>query len=92
MSQLDQSDNACWRLSGELSFSTVNGLLKQFKGSQPAMLDLSAVTRTDSAGVAFLLELLKLTDEQIRFREIPQQMHRIASVSGVEEFLAKHEQ
>jgi phospholipid transport system transporter-binding protein len=92
-----------WRLSGELTFATVGALLTEFtqkvppfgKGGSgeiktpPKVLDLCDVTRTDSAGLALLIELLKLTkDAPITFRNIPAQMHSLAAVSGVQDMLS----
>lgn len=49
-------------LSGELSFATVPRLLTQAPALMAApSLDLSGVTRCDSAGIAFLLELQRRT-------------------------------
>lgn len=46
------------RITGELSFATVPGVLPQIgKLLSAGTLDLSGVTRADSAGVALLLEL-----------------------------------
>jgi phospholipid transport system transporter-binding protein len=81
-----------WRLSGELSFATVNALLAQFtrlsNQNSPQVVDLQDVTRTDSAGLALLIELLKQTKERpLTFRHIPPQLLSLAAVCGVQELL-----
>ncbi len=103
MSQIIVENANTWRLSGELTFATVGALLTEFtqkvppfeKGGSggiktpPKVLDLCDVTRTDSAGLALLIELLKLTkDAPIAFRNIPAQMHSLAAVSGVQGMLS----
>ncbi len=94
MSQL-RCDGETWQLSGELNFATVGILLKEFtlrtqQQAWPKVLDLKEVQRTDSAGVAFLLELLRLSRANpIQFQHIPAQMHSIAQVGGVEQLLTE---
>jgi len=67
VSQIIVEADKTWRVSGELTFTTVGALLSEFtqkmplsnnrgtKEIQPApqVIDLSDVTRTDSAGLAF---------------------------------------
>jgi phospholipid transport system transporter-binding protein len=83
-----------WRLTGELTFATVTPLLTEFTQqlakNVPHCLDLQEVTRTDSAGLALLIEIRRLTKTHtLVFRNLPEQMLRIAAVSGVEELLAE---
>jgi len=87
-------------VSGELNHQTVPALLKQsgellFRGDgNPGgdiAVDLNAVSRADSAGVALLIEWLrqaKRNNKTIRFSNMPEQMHEIATVSGVDKLLA----
>lgn len=95
MSQLIVENNDTWRFSGELSFVTVGYLLTEFSQrisqSPPKVIDLAEVTRTDSAGLALLIEILKqMKDQSIAFRHIPSQMLTLAQVSGVQEILTGH--
>lgn len=90
MSQLFTDNPDTWRLQGELTFKTVSHLLTQVnqQNSLPAVLDLTDVQHTDSAGVAFLLELLRLSgDKPLAFHHLPAQMQSIAQVSGVADLL-----
>ena len=85
-------ENDVWQLSGELSFATVGSLLTEFSQriathTPPKVLDLSEVSRTDSAGLALLIEWLKQS-ATITFRNIPDQMQSLASVSGVQALLS----
>ncbi|EDN69532.1 anti-sigma-factor antagonist [Beggiatoa sp. PS] len=107
VSQITVEANNAWRLSGELTFTTVGELLSEFtekmslldnggaKKIQPApqVMDLSDVTRTDSAGLAFLIELQKQTkDAPITFCNMPAQMLSLASVSDVQDLLTQTHQ
>jgi len=82
-----------WRLSGELSFATVGALLAEFTQraalSPPKELDLSEVTRTDSAGLALLIEL-RGQDASMTFRHLPRQMLSLATLSGVQNLLTQN--
>jgi phospholipid transport system transporter-binding protein len=91
---VEQADT--WRVSGELSFATVGALLTEFTeraaSSPPKVLDLSEVTRTDSAGLALLIEWVKQTKQApITFHNLPVQMLNLAKVSGVQEMLTHAE-
>jgi phospholipid transport system transporter-binding protein len=77
-------------LGGELSFATASRLLEQMKGHLPGegdlILDLTGVTRADSAALALMLEWLDQARRQgrpIRFRGVPQALLNIARFSNV---------
>lgn len=77
-------------VSGAMSFDTVPGLLVQsaamFNGVTSVVVDLSAVERADSAGVALLVEWLRLARGKgvmLRFRHVPSQMWAIVEVSDL---------
>ena len=92
MSQISIIDAKRWSLSGELSFTTVTALLTEFEYSQslPQAIDLKEVTRTDSAGLALLIEFLKQSQKSsLIFQNIPEQMLNLASVSGVQDMLTQ---
>ncbi len=93
MQQIKVEDANTWRLSGELTFATVGTLLDEFTQcavpTPPQVVDLGAITHTDSAGLALLIEWVKQTgDTPITFQNVPTQMLNIAIVSGVEEMLS----
>ena len=89
--QLVKSDgDGALRIDGALDVSSVSTLWQQSGGHMPcdggATLDLSGVTRTDSAGVALLVHWVREQqgrDGRLRFVNIPPQIHAIARVSGV---------
>jgi phospholipid transport system transporter-binding protein len=91
---LEDSGNGTWKLSGELGFATVSGLLqdtpRSFTANGDVKLDLSGVTRADSAGLALLVEWLRESGSKgrsIAFLHMPEQMLSIARVCGLEDIL-----
>lgn len=78
-------------LTGALNFASVPAALAQTralvqKGGGPVEIDLSGVTRVDSAGVALLLELTRQAragQRELRLRGAPQQLRRLADFFGV---------
>ena len=82
-------------LTGELTFATVPQALdsagaKLAEGSDAITVDLSAVTRADSAGVALLLELTRLALERKRelsFKGAPEQVRQLAGFFGLAEVI-----
>lgn len=87
---IEQIDSGLFLLRGELSFSTVMGLSKKSDGllwqTDAVTLNLGAVTRTDSAGLALLVEWIRRARQQgkvIQFSHIPKQMMAMAEVVGL---------
>jgi len=89
-----------WVLTGDLSLTTVSAvwmrreeLLRTLPGEPsagPLVIDLGGVARTDSAGLALLIGLLREArkrDLRVQFATIPQQLRSLAQVSGVSELL-----
>ena len=81
-------------LRGELSFSTVMDLLRDSAAllwrNSSVTLDLAGVTRTDSAGLALLVEWIRIARQRgktIRFCNIPEQLMAVAQVAGLGELL-----
>lgn len=79
---------------GELVFASVPSLLARssalFTGRSAVELDLGAVQRADSAGLALLVEWLTMARRQgcaVWFSAVPAQILRMARVSGLEEIL-----
>ncbi|MEO0579828.1 MAG: STAS domain-containing protein, partial [Pseudomonadota bacterium] len=81
-------------LHGDMSFATVSELLDSseelFEDHTELDVDLAGVTRTDSAGLALLLEWINWANHsvrEIRFRNIPDKIRRIARATEVEDLL-----
>jgi phospholipid transport system transporter-binding protein len=89
-----KGSNGEFEIIGELSFSTVAGLRRDginlFNACEDVHIDLSGVTRSDSAGLVLLVEwmrILKQRNRQIRYTSIPQQLLDIARVSSLDNIL-----
>jgi phospholipid transport system transporter-binding protein len=83
------------RVLGSLHFSTVSALLSEginaIDGGQAAVIDLAGVTASDSSGLALLIEWLsvaKAAGKELRYENLPTQVHQLARLSEVEELLA----
>jgi phospholipid transport system transporter-binding protein len=83
-----------FRVSGVLNAITVIDLLKQsrerFKGATRLEVDLGAVAESDSAGLALLLEWLRMAREagqQIHYASVPAQISALARISEVDDLL-----
>lgn len=81
-----------FKVSGVLDATTVTALLKQsresFAGSSRLELDLGLVTESDSAGLALLLEWLRMArhaSQQIHFSNMPAQISALARISEVDD-------
>lgn len=81
-------------LEGELNFATVTRLLGEaqrlFEQSEEIHIDLQAISRSDSAGLALLVEWMRNAQQlgkPIQFLNIPPQMLAIARVSSLDQVL-----
>jgi phospholipid transport system transporter-binding protein len=84
-----------FELSGEVGFDDAARLLAEgdaaFGNLQRAEIDLSRVTRADSAGLALLLEWsvsAAAAGRSLRYRNLPSAIASLAGISDVEELLA----
>ena len=80
-----------YRLTGVLDFQSVVSLYQQdiWSAGNPEV-DLSGVTHSNSAGIALLLEWLKLARQkglQIKYHKLPEQLGVIARAYGVDQEL-----
>ena len=82
------------RVVGSLHFTTVSGLLsvgtEAIGRNEASVIDLAAVTASDSAGLALLIEWLsvaKAANRTLRYENIPSQLQQLARLSEVEELL-----
>lgn len=83
-------------IEGELNMQTVPEVSKQLSeimaqsDNDALVFDLSGISRSDSAGVALLVEALqiaKMSQRSVTFSHLPQQMKDIAGVSGLLDIL-----
>ena len=80
------------KLSGGLNFSSVASLLtaNAWMQGDELIVDLSDVERSNSAGLALLLEWMKIAQQkglQIKYHNVPEQLLVIARAYGVDQDL-----
>ncbi len=92
--RLESSGTGLFTLHGQLDFASVVTLLayskRQFDWSAAIVVDLKAVSDSNSAGLALLLEWMRLAAEQqqtLHFRNLPPQLIQIAQINGLQELL-----
>jgi phospholipid transport system transporter-binding protein len=95
--KLDAAGAGRFRVSGVLDADTAGDLLKASHepfASAPALeVDLAGVTQADSAGLALLIEWVRIAKEArrtIRFENVPDQIVALARISEVEDLLFSH--
>ena len=98
--KIEVNADGSFAIIGELNHQSVPSVLKtssnmffsnNTSNNNNLSIDLKQVSRSDSAGVALLIEWMrqaKKNNKAIRFNNIPEQMHEIAEGSGVDELLA----
>ena len=93
MSAEIQSSDGMIRIAGELDFVSSQRLateLRSWPASGDIHVDLSAVVQSNSAGLAFLLEWMKIAQQksrQIKYHNVPEQLLVIARAYGIDEQL-----
>ncbi len=85
-----------YRVSGVLDAATAPQLLRESEERFPSgadidlRIDLSGVQESDSAGLALLLEWLRIArkrKQNVRFANVPNQIAALARISEVEELI-----
>jgi len=92
---LTRLDDHQYAVAGELNMQTVPAIAKTaaelLTNCQGVItIDLSAVSRADSAGLALLIDWLRLARQfqyEIQFKSLPAQLMQIARVSELHEIL-----
>jgi len=92
---IDPQGEGAYVIEGSLDFATVPPFVTRVaeilgNGATSIVIDLKGVTRADSAGLALLVEWMRVAHRRhrnIAFRNIPAQMLAIAKVSGLERIL-----
>mgnify|MGYP003439476283 FL=1 len=84
-------------VAGALTFETVPDLYRNsaswFEGAGELILDLAQVERTDSAGLALLIEWLRraqTANRTLRFANIPAQVQTLIRINGLQDALLNH--
>ena len=90
--QITTVENGRYAIEGELNNQTVPDISQQLTklisgvSGENITLDLALVSRSDSAGVALLVEAMQLAKSAnltLLFTNLPQQMQDIAGLSGL---------
>lgn len=89
--QVNQLSPALYSVEGELTFANINKkavvAFKIDNGTKQITLDLKKVVKSDSAGLALLLEWLKIAQcqqVQLTFNNVPEQLIALANLCGLE--------
>jgi phospholipid transport system transporter-binding protein len=92
--KLERLSDGTYRLRGVLSFASVPAVrrvgLETFVADNDIRLDLSDVSRSDSAGLALLIEWLRYARQRnktVHYLNMPTQMLAIARASSLDEIL-----
>lgn len=85
---LEQSAGV-FQVQGDLTFATIDKqIVKSFsflKSASSITIDLSKVSNTDSAGLALMIEWIKISRQYnttLNFKNIPEQLRKLAKLSG----------
>lgn len=96
--KLEDLGDGRFALSGEMTFETAERILQAseepFEQHTRIEVDLSGVTRSDSAGLALLLEWITWanhTVREIRYKAMPERVLAIAKTTEVEPLLSRGE-
>lgn len=89
---IERSGENVLGVRSDLTFTTVTTVLAQSRSlldgeASGMVIDLAEVTRADSAGLALLMQWLRMGQKQgmdIRFRHLPEQLLAIARASDLE--------
>lgn len=95
VTSINSAEEGVVKVSGELTFATVTRLLEQ---SRPLLqqakgwlvVELAGVGRVDSAGLALLIQWMRMAQEQgvdILFRHVPPQLLEIARASDLDQII-----
>lgn len=93
--RLEALGDGRFRLAGVLDVESVPALVERIdellQAPGDVEVDLGAVSRADSAGLALLVDWYREANRRgrrIHFRQVPPQMLALAQVSGVDRLLA----
>lgn len=91
--EVGQEDNGDYFVKGDLTFHTLNKkTIKSYaflKSSDEIYINLEKVKSADSAGLALMIEWIKLSklyNTKLTFKNIPQQLLTLANLSSIETF------
>lgn len=91
------SDTAHFRVEGDLTFDTVSALHRQSAtwfgtGAERVVLDFANAGRTDSAGIAMMLEWIETASkhgQRLTLNNLPEQIGQFVEINGLGELFQK---
>lgn len=91
------SDTASFRVEGDLTFDTVSTLHRQSvswfgTGAEQVVLDFANAGRTDSAGIALMLEWIETAStrgQRLTLDNLPKQIGQFVEINGLGELFQK---
>lgn len=93
--RIQRQDARSYGVHGAMTFDSVTDLLRQsedmFSGEALLQIDLAKVTRTDSAGLALLVEWLREASRngaRVEFVNMPAQLLSLVGAANLEDVLA----
>jgi phospholipid transport system transporter-binding protein len=96
--RIERRDTRSYHVQGAMTFDSVTDLWHQsegiFEDDGVLRIDLADVTRTDSGGLALLIEWLreaKRRGRRVEFLNLPNQMRALASAANLGEILGVKE-
>ena len=98
MTKLTRTGSSSWLFEGELTFFTVAKIFTAGPKVDPtkhAVVDLSGLTRGDSAGLSLLVEWLAVARANggtLRYTGLPENFARLARVAGLDFLDSQSEQ
>ncbi len=92
---LERAQAGLLHVRSDLTFATVNAVLAQSRSllegeAGRLVIDLADVPRVDSAGLALLMQWLRMGKKlgvEVRFRQLPEQLLAIARASELESLI-----
>lgn len=92
--RLETTAEGCFRLSGDLTFKSVPAIwragLETLISAPKIEIDLKGIRRSDSAGLALLIEWQRLAtraNKSVSYLNMPAQMLAIARASSLDQIL-----
>ncbi len=91
--QVNTDDPETWTVAGPLTFASVPEIQRrslEWFASPPRLLDLAAVERIDSAGIALIIEWArraKLSGADMRLVNVPAGMMALSKTTGLDRLL-----
>ena len=91
-------ESSTHKITSNLTFDSVPGLLEQSRGwfapgESSIVVDLSSAGRTDSAGIALLLEWIEMAQKlglQLRFTQLPSQMREFIQANDLDKLFNQY--